>query len=481
MSFSNIQERLLDRNKILDAVLTLISPARIGGYLGRPHSPSLKILESIRTSEIKGIWRWWTRILIATALYRRGYIIDDYNKLDELISLIVGRKKASLFEISLKLIRINKEQFDKVKEIPRIKLLSRLKSEERRKYRGRDISSLEILLSPDTEFETSILLRSREIEKNVFINDDVISFALYSFVIALLFSGIGSILTRGFGKVKINITKCYIVNLKTDLENIYNSVNENELNKNLNSLINKSITYANNYINFLDNTKEGKIILTKIIKESSSQITKQTRIPILDNNYFKFKILKVPSIKRIDEILKCIGKSTLKLEWKWYDYYGVTTEQKPFTKKDDYDRITKDKEKIYGDNYYSGIFHTWMLGMPRKGYDPYTSKTTGYEGIERRTSNVAFTIIKTANNVYYIAEYGFLTYDWTDRISNLIYYYDKGERKEYLINILNEDGILDPTIKSENKIKKPASLEDVFNTTFNTCFEVLKTCLEGKK
>jgi CRISPR type III-B/RAMP module RAMP protein Cmr1 len=481
MSFSNIQERLLDKNKILDVTLILISPARIGGYLGRPHSYSLKILETIRISEIKGVWRWWTRILTATALHGRGYIINDYNKLDELISLILGGERASsLFDISLKLNRINKEQYDKVKEIPRIKLLSKLKSEERRKYKDRDIPNLEILLSPDTEFEISILLRSREIEKDVFINDDVISFVLYSFVIALLFSGVGSILTRGFGKVKINITKSYIVNLKTDLENIYNSLNEDELNKNLNNIINKSINYANNYINFLENTKGGKIILNKIIRESAIPAIKQTRIPILDSNHFKFKILKVPSNKRIEEILKCIGKSTLKLEWKWYDYYGVTTEQKPFTKRD-YDRMTEEREKIYGDNYYSGIFHTWMLGMPRKGIDPDTYKTTGYEGIERRISNIAFTIIKTSNNVYYIVEYGFLTYDWTDQISNLKYYYDKGERAKYVVNILNEDGILDPTIKSENRIKKPANIQDVFNTTFNTCFEVLKTCLESKK
>jgi CRISPR type III-B/RAMP module RAMP protein Cmr1 len=469
---------------MLDAILTLISPARIGGYLGRPHDPSLKILETIRTSEIKGVWRWWTRILIATALYRRGYIIDDYNKLNELISLILGGERASLFDISLKLNRINKEQFDKVKEIPRIKLLRRLKSEERRKYRDRDIPNLEILLSPDTEFETSILLRSREIEKNVFINDEVIAFVLYSFVIALLFSGVGSILTRGFGKVKINITKSYIGNLKTDLESIYNSVNEDELNKNLNNLIDQSINYANNYIDFLENTKEIKIILNKVIRETSSQTAEQVRTPILDSNYFKFKILKVLPNRRIEEILKCIGKSTLKLEWKWYDYYGVTTEQKPLSNKDDYDRIIKERKKIYGDNYYSGIFHTWMLGMPRKViYEKKEkeTKTTGYEGIERRTSNVAFTIIKPANNVYYIVEYGFLTYDWTDRVSNLKYYYDKGKREEYVVNILNKDGILDPTIKSENKIKKPAILKDVFNTTFDTCFEVLKTCLEGKK
>jgi CRISPR type III-B/RAMP module RAMP protein Cmr1 len=481
MSYPNIQERLLDRNKILDATITLISPARIGGYLARPYSPPLNILETIRTSEIKGVWRWWARVLIATALYRREYIINDYNKLDELLSLILGGERASLFNISLKLNRINKEQFDKVKEIPRIKLVSRLKDEERKRYRSIDISNLEILLSPDTEFEISIFLRSREIEKNIIITDDVISFALYSFIIALLFSGVGSILTRGFGKVKINITKSYIVNLKTDLENIYNSINEDELNKNLNNIINKSINYANNYINFLENTKG-----VKIKRESAISAAKQTRIPVLDGNHFKFNILKVPPNKRIEDILKCIGKSTLKLEWKWYDYYGVTTEQRPFTKRD-YDWMTEEREKIYGDNYYSGIFHTWMLGMPRKGIyekkekERKETKITGYEGIERRISNVAFTIIKTANNVNYIVEYGFLTYDWTDLISNLKYYYNKGEREEYVVNILNKDGILDPTLKNEDKIKKPANLEDVFNITFNTCFEVLKTCLEGKK
>jgi CRISPR-associated protein Cmr1 len=487
-SWIEVQRELINKDIILDAECFTISYARIGGYSGRPCSPILNMWEKIRASEIKGVWRWWARVLLATALYNRGYIVDNLMDLDKLISFILGGETSSMFEIRLTPLNIKyKDNIIEISNIPRLRLLSQLKDIEKRKYR-RGAKELEVVVEPRSIIRI-VITRKPDISNNggdsrfikLLLNDDVISYALYSLILSLLFSGIGSILTRGFGKVKINITKCYDKNLKGDLEIIYSSKNERELESNISNFIIKAINSAEKYLSYLEKNKEAKEVLNEIITKSQQSIkTKTVKIPILSlNNYFKLKVIKVPGNKPIIDILKCIGMSTLKIEWKWYNFYKVIIKKKH---REDYTKLfkkEKEESRIHGLSYHSGLYHTWILGMPRKGQDGYNE--TGYLGIERRISNIAYSMIKTTNNENYVLIYGFLTYDWHDYIKDLIYSYNRGSSKKSVYDILNDDGILDPTAENEKmRIKKSVDIKDVFNIAFNTCSKVLEKCLEGE-
>jgi CRISPR type III-B/RAMP module RAMP protein Cmr1 len=439
-----VQKILVNEDIIFDAVCFTISYTRIGGYLGRPYSSTLSLQEKIRTSEIKGIWRWWARVLLATALYNKGYNVTNLQKLDKYISETVGGEKNPskfILKISCKEIREgDKISPSRIQEIPRIKLLLRLRKEEQKQYKPYEIKKLETLININYNFQLTIIKSQRNIDRRE------MDFALYSLVLALLLSGTGSLLNRGFGKIKIDLKVCINDELRESLKRLYSSKNEEDVRNNLNSFIKNAINSAERYLLFLEENK--KLDYAKL-----SGSNKEPIIPMFIDDYFKLEILKVPENKQGD-ILKCIGKSTSKLEWKSYRLYKSTTENLD----------SKKKEEVYKEH---GIqYHTWILGMPRSSEVEGT--TTGYIGIDRRISSVAFSLLKSNLNVYYIIIYGFLTYDW----KNSIEYKGKDEGK--IFEILENKGALNPV---ENSIIKPANIRNVFEIAFETSKTILEKCL----
>jgi len=438
-----VQKILVNEDIIFDATCFTISYTRIGGYLGRPYSPTLSLQEKIRASEIKGIWRWWARVLLATALYNKGYNVTDLQKLDEYISEIVGSEKNPsklILKISCKEIREGNKISIQVQEIPRIKLLLRLREEEQKQYKPYEV---ETLINVNYNFQLTIIKSHRNIDRRE------MDFALYSLVLALLLSGIGSLLNRGFGKIKINLKVCINAELREGLKRLYSSKNKEDVRNNLNSFIKNAINSAERYLLFLE---ENKKLDTKL-----SSSNKEPTIPMFIDDYFKLEILEVPKNKQRD-ILKCIGKSTSKLEWKSYKLYKkLTTENLNQSEKENV-------RKEHGIKY-----HTWILGMPRSS--KINDKITGYIGIDRRISSIAFSLLKSDQNAYYIIIYGFLTYDWENSMKRLHY---KGEDEGGISEILENKGALNPV---KDAIIKPANIRNVFEIAFETSKTILEKCL----
>jgi hypothetical protein len=59
-----IQEDIKNKNLIFSVKVTNSSYLRIGGYNARPYSLKLGIGERLRPSKIKGILKWWLRVVI---------------------------------------------------------------------------------------------------------------------------------------------------------------------------------------------------------------------------------------------------------------------------------------------------------------------------------------------------------------------------------------------------------------------------------
>jgi len=62
-SYSQIQKELLNETLLMEVQCQNISYLRIGGYNARPYSLNLDLKEVMRTSELKGHLRWWSRAL----------------------------------------------------------------------------------------------------------------------------------------------------------------------------------------------------------------------------------------------------------------------------------------------------------------------------------------------------------------------------------------------------------------------------------
>lgn len=62
----------------------------VGGYNQYPVSLKVGYEEPIRSTEIKGLWKWWTRILIESAIERKRHGVTKYNDLNKLLEDFFG-------------------------------------------------------------------------------------------------------------------------------------------------------------------------------------------------------------------------------------------------------------------------------------------------------------------------------------------------------------------------------------------------------
>jgi len=80
VDYTTIQEELLKNRKVLSLEVELAYP-RTGGYKATPCSIDLNICEPPRATEVKGLWRWWMRIALATYLGRYSAAEKEVSKL----------------------------------------------------------------------------------------------------------------------------------------------------------------------------------------------------------------------------------------------------------------------------------------------------------------------------------------------------------------------------------------------------------------
>ncbi|MEM2990499.1 MAG: type III-B CRISPR module RAMP protein Cmr1, partial [Halobacteria archaeon] len=127
MSYSGLQNKLLEDSVIESFLLESVTPVRIGGYNAQPYSSKLGF-DFFRTSSVKGVWRWWARALISGALIELGKSpppkISDLNR--QFLDPLLG-STSSASKITIRLIPHEanmSRQEPKDLDIPRIKLIT---------------------------------------------------------------------------------------------------------------------------------------------------------------------------------------------------------------------------------------------------------------------------------------------------------------------------------------------------------------------
>ena len=75
----------------------------VGGYNSYPVSLTVGYEEPIRATEIKGLWKWWTRILLESVIFKQGNYVVPYSEIDKVMEDIFGSEdKKSLVRIDVK-------------------------------------------------------------------------------------------------------------------------------------------------------------------------------------------------------------------------------------------------------------------------------------------------------------------------------------------------------------------------------------------
>ncbi len=259
--------------------------------------------------------------------------------------------------------------------------------------------------------------------------------ALTSLLLSLLLGGLGSIKGRGFGSLVLKNIRPglkYGNLLKESIEKvnkILQANDESELKK-------RFIEYIEFVFDLANKVYGNKA--TYVYDED----LKMPRVPALlpDTDYFKLEVFECNKHRDIVSILECIGKATLKAEWK--REYGIS-EKEP-----------------------GGEFHTWILGLPR------SMKNTGYfvDGDKgRRPSAITFKIFENKQGKKFVIIYGFLSHDWPLR--ELIHkgkHYRRGKK-------VTELGIR--TLSQQKPILSPKENE-YLKYVFEAAFEFVTKIIE---
>ena len=387
--WSKVQEKISEDDLIAQVEMRGITPARIGGYNAQPYSPELGLLENPRTQAVKGLWRWWARTLLAGAKMSAGESLpESLSDLDEEISKLFGStKSSSKFILQLAVNNRETNEMSKmsnlVKKVPRIRLLSMGRTRGGERYYFPQIT---------------VTLRANRTRK---LSKEEVMFGLSSLLVSLVFSGIGSVVNRGFGKVKITDVQLGprlknekdAKELKETLFELYKKTGGETIVK-LKKFLQKSLESASAYKGYGTGIKGVHV---RNIPPYS------VLLPDCNPPIFRIEAFHAQRGKNVISILECIGKSTMKTEWKRIK--GINPK-----------RVGKD-------------FHTWVLGLPRFQEPPYeengrkVNKLTGYlfngSREKRRQSPIGFTVLELDGNDYWIVVYGFLTSEYGQQLSKM--------------------------------------------------------------
>ena len=204
-NWHSIQEEIKKGNWLFTITLTNSSYLRIGGFNARPYSLELNLSEKIRPSKIKGILRWWIRIMTLG----RYHNPSSYKEIEIIIGKYLGTDKKEEGQSKFLLIVISETNNDKINEFRNemFKMIDRYTSELlnfKYKHEGKEINKIPIdkinldlhPASLKIEFELK-----KELENKSIINE----------LKNLILSQLGSIIKIN----KINIKKIKGINIKT--------------------------------------------------------------------------------------------------------------------------------------------------------------------------------------------------------------------------------------------------------------------------
>jgi CRISPR type III-B/RAMP module RAMP protein Cmr1 len=276
--------------------------------------------------------------------------------------------------------------------------------------------------------------------------DDKISlkglkFALYSFLISLVFGSIGYASRRGFGSLVIEeISEGPILNmLSIDIKDFTNKIvklkNEKlpeRIEKTLWELLQEAYQSAREYA------------------ESCSE-REDPGIPVVPaaplEGYFRVKVFRC---KDVYQALCCISKATLKEEWR---------------------ALAQGKARR--------VLHTWILGLPRAvgGCGYFLDKHGKEPG--RRPSAIHFKLFENKYGTFIIV-YGFLSKDWPIDSSRTIYHIRRIGKKEKVSESVKEIEVAKPNKEEIEAETSEELLYEVFDAAFMFISNVINQCKCGE-
>lgn len=374
-----------------------ITHARLGGYNTRVTSPGIGFNETIRTTSIKGVWRWWLRAALAGAYCDAGQS-KDWDHVAETANETLGSiDRQSRFSLKFGVGKSGPPESFSLHngELPvRLKLLTQGVNDLEKD------SVLTVYPPGSLKFNISILKRKNpknssvleQSERQVAIN----KVAVGSLCIALLLGGLGSMTRRGFGHFRLDMS--------------FVSEDVKVLNDRLRALyLNPSKENLESLRNFI---AQAAIQALGLVPGPSSKDAIPS-FPSLCKNHFRAEIVsvKIPSSKDQDYsqkfLLAKIGNAVLKNTWKINDPNNSAKSRKAL-------QFVKGKQ-----------YETWVLGLPRHVYIDESRQggskkfPTGYLGTKkeefRRASAISIApFSKNPNGNYRAVVYGFRSTDWPD-------------------------------------------------------------------
>lgn len=349
--------------------LTNITPARIGGYNARPYFKELDLAEGLRTSEVKGIWRWWLRATLAGALWDLGKE-PSKTTISRMANEILGSTaSASRFTLTSSYAYSAAKELDDLTRIPRMRLiLMKRQGESQDEFNIRSIE--EKSLCPPGFLKATLSLDERAGEP---LDPTTRRIALGTLLLALLLHGIGAISRRGFGHFQLEVKEC--VDELRDYSGSIKAVNEarrrDEMQEGLDSLLNKVLQDA-----------KQSLLQGNMLTRLGPRPSRLPPFPSLSSDSRIFR-LRIVDVKAADEtfLLEKLGKAAMKVGWK--TSLGLNVRE------------------------VGGVLDSWILGLPRE------VRGTGYASqAERRPSSITLAPMKKLQQSFLVYIYGFLSCDW---------------------------------------------------------------------
>lgn len=392
-SLESLQNSVRRDELVCSLKLKAITPILIGGYDTCTKHADLGS-EKLRPLSIKGVWRWWARVLVSTAFYNKNNQFIDIQGADRILASIFGtargRASASKYQIIVEDIDTSRTRpLRNLQSIPRVKLLML-----RRRGGGRvsiedDIDrriSEDEILSTGSQFSLALYKQSQ----TATYEDE---FAACSLVLALTFGGVGKATSRGFGKLFPSMPPQGPDKLKTIYEKL----------QKLRTPPSRLGTGLEEKTKFIEEIfKLGVDTAQPLIEKLPAQNVKTYKQPVtetLADGFYRIILSKL--YDGYNDALKAIGCATMKQYWK---------------------RLPSARGKS------SFQLNTWILGLPRKqkirsrNTDSREQIWTGYLACKgcrkdsdiRRRSPIIFVPIETQDYYrrYYVIVLGFKTYDW---------------------------------------------------------------------
>jgi CRISPR type III-B/RAMP module RAMP protein Cmr1 len=272
-------------------------------------------------------------------------------------------------------INLNIPNLYKLTGIPRMKVLLMKRETEENILSKDNIDSNEILsyLKRIKEEIATLITEGMKFKITIYGNgnDKEVNFALSSFILGLIFGGIGSMTKRGFGSLKISLFSLNdTLEIDPELKNVIQDLQSKDFTEN-----------------------ELKNTIKKLCEIAIKYVRQLFEIPSIQSSR---TIPRVPSLHNIKIEVK---ESTVKLDNAGNAFLKQTWKTNP---------------RISGKN-----FHTWILGLPRfQRGTGYAKKKNDKYSSERRISSIGVRYFEIKYKVFVIV-YGLLSGDWPEGLLHI--------------------------------------------------------------